>query len=195
MARSVWPGCVLYGRYLVLRQTPRPDTVNLRYLAISGDMFMLIAMPNWPPFSPAEYARDMPDALLELLPSLHGSCIIVQSAVYDHALLAYMRNSSEFNLKIRMSYLAAVINRVEMSLTKSLVLSLASLFDSAPATVNIRRVLNVAVRDQWLPILEPRHSLRGEDVLRKRDRLIRMQRRIKRAPLKGAIECVTDFPK
>jgi len=154
---------------------------------------MLIAMPNWPPFSPTEYATDMPDELLELLPLLHGSCIIVQSAVYDHALLAYMKSSSEFNLKIRESYLAAVINQVEISLTKSLVLSLASLFDSAPATVNIRRALNVAVRDQWLPILEPRHSLRSEDVSRKRDRLIRMQRRIKRAPLKGAIERVTDF--
>jgi hypothetical protein len=154
---------------------------------------MLIAMPNWPQFSPAEFPGDMPDELLDLLPSLHGSCIIVQSAVYDHAILAYMKSNPQFDRKIRKSSLAAVINQIEISLTKSLVLSMASLFNPRPGTVNIRHMLKIAAKDQWLPILQPRHVLRGENVLQKRDRLIRMQRRMSRPPLKEAIERVKDF--
>lgn len=154
---------------------------------------MLVRAKDWPPFLPNEYVQDMPDEIKNILPALHALYVMLNSSVYDQAILHYFKTNREFNDKIRKSHLSPIVNQLDISITKSLVISMSDIFDRDRRTINIRRLLKVALEEQWISILQPRHKLRGEDIIERRCRLIRMQRRLKQDPVNGAISRIINF--
>jgi len=155
----------------------------------------LISMPQWPSFSVGEYPAGMPPELQDLLPNLHAACVMVTSAVYEHELyLAFGRDRS-FIDKVNGTAVAPSIGLLRTCISDSLILTLAALFKSDPRSVNLRQILNklcdprytaffAAHHQQFQPWINTEHQ---------RGRLVRMQRRINRDPLRSCIQRLDDL--
>jgi hypothetical protein len=152
-------------------------------------------MPQWPPISAGEYPEEMPPKLVALLPSLHTACVMVTSAVYEHELYRALGRDQSFIDKVNGTAVAPAIDLLRTCISRSLILTLASLFKSDPKAVNLRHILNglcdprytgffVTQHQQLHPPLNTEHQ---------RARLVRMQRRLNRESLRGCIQRLDDL--
>jgi hypothetical protein len=150
----------------------------------------LISMPQWPPFKPDHYPQGMPAELLELLPSLHAACVVVTSAAYEHEMFRAFGRDEAFLRKVNGTDVAPAIGVLRTCISDSLVLSLAMLFKSDPKAVNLRHLPNTLCRPEYTAFFAAAHRRCNPplDTEHQRGRLIRMQRRINRDPLRGCIQ-------
>jgi hypothetical protein len=152
-------------------------------------------MPQWPPFVPAEYPNGMPPELVALLPSLHAACVIVLSATYEHELYLAFGRDREFIGKVDGTPVAPAIGLLRACISKSLILALASLFKSDPKSVNLRHIIKALCDPRHTDFLAAAHQTITPHVntARERARLVHMQRRLNRGPLKACIQRLDDL--
>jgi len=155
----------------------------------------LISMPQWPPLGPDHYPEGMPAELVELLPSLHAACVVVTSAAYEHEMFRAFGHDEAFLRKVNGTDVAPAIGVLRTCISDSLVLSLAMLFKSDPKAVNLRYLLNTLCRPEYPTFFAAAHRRRNPplDTEHQRGRLIRMQRRITRDPLRRCIQRIDDL--
>lgn len=155
----------------------------------------LISMPQWPPFGPDAYPEGMPAELVALLPSLHAACVVVTSAAYEHEMFRALGRDEAFLRKVNGTDVAPAIGVLRTCISDSLVLSLAMLFKSDPKAVNLRQLLNTVCRPEYTSFFVAAHRRCHPplDSEHQRGRLIRMQRRINRDPLRACIQRLDDL--
>ena len=155
----------------------------------------LISMPQWPPFGPDAYPEGMPAELVALLPSLHAACVVVTSAAYEHEMFRAFGRDEAFLRKVNGTDVAPAIGVLRTCISDSLVLSLAMLFKSDPKAVNLRQLLNTVCRPGYTSFFVAAHRRCHPplDTEHQRGRLIRMQRRINRDPLRACIQRLDDL--
>ena len=155
----------------------------------------LISMPQWPPFRPDHYPEGMPAELVELLPSLHAACVVVTSAAYEYEMFRAFGRDEAFLRKVNGTDVAPAIGVLRTCISDSLVLSLAMLFKSDPRAVNLRQLVNTLCRPEYTPFFAAAHRCCNPplDTEHERSRLIRMQRRINRDPLRSCIQRIDDL--
>ncbi len=155
----------------------------------------LISMPQWPPFGADAYPAGMPEELVAQLPTLHAACVIVTSAAYEHEMFRTFGRDEAFLRKINGTNVAPAIGVLRTCISDSLVLSLAMLFKSDPKTVNLRQLLNILCRPEYVSFFAVAHRRchPALDTEHQRHRLIRMQRRINRDPLRACIQRLDDL--
>jgi hypothetical protein len=155
----------------------------------------LISMPQWPRFEPDHYPAEMPVELVALLPSLHAACVVLTAAAYELEMFRAFGRDVAFLQKVNGTDVAPAIGLLRTCISDSLILSLAMLFKSDPKAVNLRQLLNAVCRPEHTasfaaahrrchPPLDTKHQL---------GRLIRMQRRINRDPLRSCIQRIDDL--
>jgi hypothetical protein len=152
-------------------------------------------MPQWPPFGLNEYPNGMPPELVALLPSLHAACIMVLSATYEHELYLAFGRDQDFISKVNGAAVAPAIGLLRACISDSLVLALASLFKSDPRSVNLRHIMNPLCDPRHTNFFAAAHRRRNSpmDTERQRERLVRMQRRLNREPLRAWIQRLDDL--
>jgi hypothetical protein len=155
----------------------------------------LISMPQWPPFEPNHYPEGMPEELIALLPNLHAACVVVTSAAYEHEMFRAFGRDEAFLQKVNGTDVAPAIGVLRTCISDSLILSLAMLFKSDPKAVNLRHLLNTLCRPEYTAFFATAHRLCHPplNTEHQRGRLIRMQRRINRDPLRGCIQRIDDL--
>jgi hypothetical protein len=155
----------------------------------------LVSMPRWPPFSATEYPEGMPPELAELLPSLHAACVMVLSAVYEHELYRAFGRDQSFIDKVNGTDVAPAIGLLRTCISDSLILTLASLFKSDSRAVNLRPILNRLCDPRYTDFFVTEHQRRRPllNTEHQRARLVRMQRRLNREPLRGCIQRLDDL--
>jgi hypothetical protein len=155
----------------------------------------LISMPQWPPFGPDAYPEGMTAELVALLPNLHAACVVVTSAAYEHEMFRVFGRDEAFLRKVNGTDVAPAIGVLRTCISDSLILSLAMLFKSDPKAVNLRQLLNHLCRPEYTAFFAAAHRRCHPplDTERQRGRLIYMQRRINRDPLRGCIKRIDDL--
>jgi hypothetical protein len=152
-------------------------------------------MPQWPAFEPADYPKGMPADLVALLPSLHAACVIVTSAAYELEMFRAFGRDDAFLRKVNGTDVAPAIGLLRTCISDSLILSLAMLFKSDPRSVNLRQLLNTLCLPGHAAFFAAAHRDHNLliDTEHQRGRLIRMQRRINRDPLRGCLQRIDDL--
>ena len=155
----------------------------------------LISMPQWPPFEPAHYPKGMPTELVALLPGLHAACVVVTSAAYELEMFRTFGRDEAFLRKVNGTDVAPAIGLLRTCISDSLILSLAMLFKSDPRTVNLRQLLKALCRLDYVTFFAAAHRGCNPPINteHQRGRLIRMQRRINRDPLRGCLQRIDDL--
>lgn len=155
----------------------------------------LISMPQWPPFGPDTYPEGMPAELVALLPSLHAACVVITSAAYEHEMFRAFGRDEAFLRKVNGTDVAPAIGVLRTCISDSLVLSLAMLFKSDPKAVNLRQLLNTVCCPEYTSFFVAAHRRCHPplDTEHQRERLIRMQRRINRDPLRACLQRLDDL--
>jgi hypothetical protein len=155
----------------------------------------LISMPQWPSFELAHYPKGMPTELVALLPNLHAACVVVTAAAYELEMFRAFGRNEAFLRKVNGTDVAPAIGLLRTCISDSLILSLAMLFKSDPRAVNLRQLLNALCRPDHGAFFAATHRDCNPPIEteHQRGRLIRMQRRVNREPLRGCLQRIDDL--
>ena len=151
--------------------------------------------PNWPPFEPHELPPGMPPDLVAHLPSLHAASLVIMAGVYEHELFRAFGRDQRFLDKVNGTGVAPAIGLLRTSLSSTLIIGLAGLFKSDQRSVNLRHLLKALCNERHAAFFAEEHRRHTPpiDSEHQRGRLVRMQRRINREPLRSCLKRIDDL--
>lgn len=134
---------------------------------------------NWPPFEAAELPSELKDDLAGILRPFYLATLELGRTVCRYEVLAAIGRDWAFVSKVNGTTVAPGMTTIKGCINTAVVVSLHALFD--PKAVNLQAILNRVLRPQYADRFCSFHrSLKpGFDTDRERQRLLRLQRRLR----------------
>jgi hypothetical protein len=155
--------------------------------------YHLATPTNWAPFAAAELPPELRNDLRDILAPFYLATLELTRTVCRYELLVAIGRDRNFVKKIHGTTVAPAMNTIKGSLNTSIVMSLCAIFD--PDAVSLQAIMNRILRPEYVDAFRAAHkgSVRGLDTDQQRDRLFRLQRRLKRGMAGKSLARVADL--
>jgi hypothetical protein len=150
---------------------------------------------NWQPFTSAELPPTLAHELNGILKPLYVATLELHRTVYRYELLAALGRDWGFIRKVDGTTAAPALNTIKGCIFTTIITSLCGFFDDSPDAVNLRAILNRVVRPKYLDRFQEFHhqANAGFDTIGQRERLVRLQRRLRRGETGKALARLHDL--
>ena len=135
---------------------------------------------NWAPFAAAELPPELRRDLADILTPFYLATLELERTICRYELLIAIGRDRDFVRKIHGTAVAPGMNTIKGCFTTAIVVSLCALFD--PDAVSLQAILNRVLKPEYAEAFRAANEEdgRGFDVDRQRERLLTLQRRLKR---------------